>query len=263
MIIKNILSKVSIHPLLLFVALSSIITGLFKDFLILFSIIIIHELGHIIASLFYRSEIDKIHLYPFGGNIKTNDKINRPLREELIIVLAGPSLQIIYFLILSLLHHLGLMNTNTSNIVINYHYSILFFNLLPIYPLDGSKILNIVMSKLISFKKSHLIMIYTSYVALSIILLFSSYVSFNLNIYMLLILLLLKLMGETKNHESVYNKFLLERYLHHFHFKKTKVIIGSKLTKMMRDKRHLFMVNNKEVTENEMLRKRYKNNFRF
>lgn len=142
--------------------------------------------------------------------------------------------------------------------IINYHYSLLFFNLLPIYPLDGSKLFNILMSKAISFKNAHLVMIYTSYLFLFITLLVSNHVSFSINLYLLLILLLLKLIGETKNHGLIYNKFLLERYLYNFNFKKTKFIIGSKLSKMMRDKRHIFIIGNKELTEKEMLRKRYK-----
>lgn len=81
MIIKNILNKISFHPTLLFVALSAIITGLFKEFIILFLIIIVHEIGHIISALYYKFNINKINLYPFGGYIVFDEKINRALKE--------------------------------------------------------------------------------------------------------------------------------------------------------------------------------------
>ena len=243
----------------MFVAASSVITGLFKEFIVLFSIIIVHEIGHVLAALYYRFNIYKIYLYPFGGYIKFNDKLNRALKEEFVVLICGPLLQIGYYLLLSFLHNIGLIQVNTFNMIVNYHYSLLFFNLLPIFPLDGSKLINIIMSKFISFKQSHLIMLYISYAVLFLSLFSTRYISLNVNIYLLLILLFTKLITEGKNHKTIFNRFLLERYLYKFNFKKTKIIKGQKLFRMMRDKKHLFLVDNKEVTEKEMLRKRYGN----
>jgi stage IV sporulation protein FB len=232
-------------------------TGLFKEFIILFTIIIIHEIGHIIASLYYHFNINKIYLYPFGGYIKFDDKLNRPLKEELIILISGPLLQIIGFYCFVFLNYISLINYNTFNIVINYYYSLLLFNLLPIFPLDGSKLMNIILSKFISFKKSHMIMIYISYTFLIISIISFKYISISVNIYLLLGILAVKTINESKKHNDIYNKFLLERYLHDFYFKTTKIIEGSKIYKMMRDKKHLFIIDNKQVTEKEMLKKRY------
>jgi Zn-dependent protease len=141
--------------------------------------------------------------------------------------------------------------------IINYHYSLLFFNLLPIFPLDGSKLINIILSKFISFKKSHIIMIYVSYIFLIISVISLKYISIGVNIYLLLGLLAIKTIDESKKHKDICNKFLLERYLYNFYFKTTKIIKGNKIYKMMRDKMHLFIIDNKEVTEKEMLKKRY------
>lgn len=257
MIIKNIYSKVAIHPLLLFIAVSSIITGLFKDFIILFSIIIFHELGHLMAASHYRYNINKIHLYPFGGYIEFNDKINRSLFEEFIVLISGPLTQIFFFLIVVMCYHLNIFNTYTYNLFINYHYSLLIFNLLPIYPLDGSKLVSILLCKIISFKRAHLMMLGISYIFLICTLLLSKYITLNVNIYLLLALILSKLIMESKNHSNIFNKFLLERYLYNFPFKKVKILINKKLSCMMRDKKHLFVIDDVEITEREMLRRRY------
>ena len=242
----------------MFVAASSLITGLFKEFIILLSIIVVHEIGHLSAALKYRFNIDKIFLYPYGGYIKFNDKLNRTLKEEFIVLICGPLFQIIYFIFMSFVFYLNLININTYNMLVNYHYSLLFFNLLPIFPLDGSKLVNIILSKFISFKQSHLLMIYISYGILLIALISTKYISLNVNIYLLLILLFTKLINENRNHKAIYNRFLLERYLYDFHFKKMKIIRNNKLSLMMRDKKHLFLVDNKEITEKEMLKKRYR-----
>jgi stage IV sporulation protein FB len=256
-IIKSIYNKVRINPLLLFVAASAVFTGLFKEFIIMFLIIIIHEIGHLLAAAYYHFNIDKISLYPFGGYIKFNDKLNRSLREEFIVLISGPLLQIVFFVFMLFINYLELININTLNIIVNYHYSLLFFNLLPIFPLDGSKLINILLSKFIPFKQSHLLMIYISYAMLFIALVSFRYISLNIDIYLLLGHLLTKIIKEGKNHKNIFNRFLLERYLYHFDFKKLKIIKGRDLASMMRDKIHLFVIGGKEITEREMLRKRY------
>jgi stage IV sporulation protein FB len=234
-----------------------LLTGLFKDFIILFSIIIIHEIGHLLAASYYKFNIYKIYLYPFGGYIKFNDKLNRALKEEFIVLICGPMFQIFYYFLMMGCYDIGFISDNTFNMFINYHYSLLLFNLLPIFPLDGSKLVNIILSKFISFKQSHLVMLYISYTVLFISLLAMQYISLNVNLYLLLILLFTKLLSETKNHKTIYNRFLLERYLYKFHFTKLKIIKGNKLSRMMRDKKHLFVFDNKEITERQLLKKRY------
>lgn len=238
-------------------AASALFTGLFKDFTILFSIIIIHEIGHLLAASYYNFNIFKIYLYPFGGYIKFNDKLNRPIKEELIVLVCGPIFQILYYYLIMGCYHLGFMSSITFNMFVNYHYSLLLFNLLPIFPLDGSKLVNLILSKFISFKQAHLVMIYISYIVLFISLFMMQYISLNVNLYLLLILLFSKLLSESKNHKTIYNRFLLERYLYKFHFTKWKIIKGSNLARIMRDKFHLFVVDDKEVTERQLLKKRY------
>lgn len=251
------MSKVEVHPLFLFIALSSVLTGLFKEFIIMFSIIIIHEIGHLITAYYYKSNINKIYLYPFGGYISFGDKINKPLKEEFLILISGPILQIIYFFIMLYLNYISVISLNTYNIIINYHYTLLFFNMLPLFPLDGSKLINILLSKLTSFKLAHKIMLYISYIGIIFFLFTTKYINFGMNLYLMLSLLLVKVVKESRNHKMVCNRFLLERYLYNFKFNKLKIISGSNLSKMMRDRRHLFIIGDKKVTEKDLLKQRY------
>lgn len=209
------------------------------------------------ASIYYDYNISKIRLYPFGGNITFEDKINRPLKQEFVVLISGPIFQIFYYLLLSVINYIGLINPYTFNIIINYHYSLLLFNLLPIYPLDGSKLFNVILSKFISFKKAHKIMLYMSFITIVIILYYLKYISIGVNMYLIIAILIFKLVNEMNNHNNIFNKFLLERYLGNFDFKKLKTIKGIDLSKMMRDKRHIFTFNNSNLTEKQLLRKRY------
>ena len=119
---KNIFK---IHPLYYLVAFLSIITGLFKDFTYITLLIFIHEVGHTIGALFYKWNIKKIIILPFGGITIFNEYINKSLKEEFVILVLGPLFQILFYFILCFF--------NIESILItNYHYSLLLFNLLPI-----------------------------------------------------------------------------------------------------------------------------------
>lgn len=234
----KIISKISIHPLFYVTAFITIITGFFKDFSYIMMIILIHELGHILSSIYFKWNIEKIMILPFGGITIFDEKINRPLKEELIIALSGPLIQFIVF-------------SNINNpLILKYHYFLLFFNLLPIVPLDGSKIFNICLNYFLPFKLSHIITIIVSFLLLSLI-----FVKFNLIILLVFIFLIFKIIDEYFNHKNIFNKFLMERYLYKFNFKRRKIVRNT--NSMFRDNKHLFYIDNKYQTEDEILQKRF------
>ena len=157
----------------------------------------------------------------------------------------GPIFQIVFTF---LLYYFGL------NEALYYSLTILCFNLLPIYPLDGSKILNLGLNKMTSFKRSHLLIIIISIVTIGVLVLESE---FNLILVLILLFLLARIFLEIKNHESLFNRFLLERYLKNYQFKKIKKIYSLDVSKMKRDYRHLFYDGIRYVSEREILKKRF------
>lgn len=212
-------------------------------FILFFSIILFHELGHILGAIYFRWKIDQIIIMPFGGLTIFNVDINKPLKEEFIICFLGPLFQIIYYLIFKDIFNIR-----------NIHYNLLIFNLLPIFPLDGSKIFNIIFNKIFSFKFS----LYITY-AISFVVIFTLFITkqFNLLLFLTLLLLFFKNIKELKNLKYIFNRFLLERYFKHFNFQKRMVIKSEKVSKMKKGYYHLFFVKNKYVTEREMLKKMF------
>ncbi len=154
----------------------------------------------------------------------------------------GPLLQVMIFSLFK------------NNLVYKYNLSILLFNLIPIYPLDGGRILNLLFNKRISYIKSLSLSIFISFII--IILLFIISIKYKLLINFISILcFLLSLIIKEHNYKSYYfNKFKLERILHKYNFKKNKIIKSDK--EMMRDNKHIFFINNHYLTEKEYLTKR-------
>lgn len=239
----KIISKIEIHPFCYIIALLCIFIGYFNDFLILTTIIFMHELGHTIMAYILNWNIDKILILPIGGMTKFNECLNKKIIEELLIAVAGPLFQILFYIIFR----------NKINLFY-YHYLILFFNLIPIYPLDGAKILNLFLNKITSFRTSYLISIYISYF---LIILLLGYFIFckNYIIICIFIILLVQLYNEYNRTNYMFNKFCLERYLNDYKFKKIKLIRGNKIFKMKRDYEHVFYIDNNCYSEKFILSK--------
>ena len=196
--------------------------------------------------ILFKWDIEKVILLPFGALTIFNEDLNRSIFEEFLIVIMGPIFQIIFTLFVYYFWNL--------DEVFYYSLSILCFNLLPIYPLDGSKLLNLFLNKLISFKRSHMIIIMISVLTIFVLILGSD---FNLIFLLILMFLFMRVIKEIKTHESMFNRFLLERYLKKYRFKKIKKIKSLNLNKMRRDYRHLFYDGFKYVSEGEILKKRF------
>lgn len=238
-----------IHPFFNLLAILSITTGLFRNFIYISILIFIHEIGHITGALIYKWNIKKVIILPFGGITIFNELINKSLKEEFVILVLGPLFQILFYFILCIFKL-------ENSLITTYHYTLLFFNLLPIIPLDGSKLLNIFLNKITSFNKSHLITIYVS-ILFIIVLLFKNILINNLILYLIILFILLKNIKEIKEHKYMFNKFLFERYMYNLKFKKTKYINKINLKKMKKDHKHMFY-DQKYYTEKEILNRYFK-----
>ena len=174
--------------------------------------------------------------------------LNISILKEFLILIMGPIFQFIaYFILLSIMK-------DNYNLIRIYHYSILSFNLLPIYPLDGGKLLNLLLNRFIPYKLSLNIINIISYLIIISIFIFTKK---NTNIIIMIIILLFLVIKERRKIKYIYNKFLLERYLNNYKFKSSKIITNN--NNFYRSKRHLINKNNKYYLEKEYLEKLYNN----
>lgn len=190
----------------------SMLSGYGREMLIVYFILIVHELGHYILFKYYNINVNKITLYPYGGMIDNNMLINTNSKKVLIISLGGIFIQIVLYLIIYLLFKVGFIDYNFYKMFVSYNLYIILFNLIPIYPLDGFKILNSVLELVLSFKLSLKISIIFNFVF--IILFFLYLYIFNINNYVIVIFLLCNLINYIKSIKYIINKFYLERMIY-------------------------------------------------
>lgn len=107
----------------------------------------IHEIGHLITGLLMGMKPEKLEIMPFGISVSFKIKpqeYNKKIKKgnyleikKIIVAIAGPLTNFIIIAIASKIK-IGI----TQYLMITYtNFLIMIFNLLPIYPLDGGRIL--------------------------------------------------------------------------------------------------------------------------
>ena len=213
---KKLLNKITIHPITYLILLLALNEGLIKYVLIISIIIFLHEIGHIMLMYIFKRKISKIIILPFGGIINLDSYISTNIYEDLLISIAGILFQVIFgFLILK-------TNIPYKKEFLYYNNLIIIFNLLPIIPLDGEKILKNILELFLPFKKSLIFIIYISLITMFIIF------YFNINLIyrniIVIIFLIISLFKNFRNIPYYMNSFYLERMIHTFNFNQIKNI---------------------------------------
>lgn len=242
--------KIEFHRTYLVVALSFVLTGYYLNLIVFTSLILIHEMGHYLCARILNFRVDKVIIYPYGGMTKISDFINRDICEELLIATAGVIVQYLFYLVIVLLYKYGIVREYTYNLYALYNNQIIFFNLLPIYPLDGGKIINLILNKYLSYYRANIATIVVSLLMILLIIYLSIYRCSYSNI-MVMGLLLTYLYKFFSMRKYLYHKFLLERYLYGIEYPKLKII--NNIKEMFRNKSHLFRINNGYLKEKDVL----------
>jgi stage IV sporulation protein FB len=240
---KNILKLFKINIFAYIYFLLCLLTGYIKESLIIFSIVIIHELGHIISTILLRYKIIRCELYPFGGMTIADKKINTPLKHDLLIYLSGVISQILIGFIIYF--------TCNSYTFLFYNKIIIIFNLIPIYPLDGFYILSTLIQYKTSYYKSLHIMKYISITSLAVFIIFYS------SQIIIITFLIIQNFNYTKSINKIHYRFLLERFLYNFPYNKIVYLKCSNLKDIKRDCLCYFKSNKHVSNERDYLAKTF------
>lgn len=150
---------------------------------------------------------------PFGGVVEVDEHGNRPLKEELFVILAGPIVHLPLQFIGWLMFQMQLMSPETFSFFTWLNLTILFFNLIPIWPLDGGKLLFLWFSANKSFPSAHRLVLKTSLVLLLALAIMTLIVfPTSINLWLIFTFIGYSLYMEYKQKRYTYLRFLMERY---------------------------------------------------
>lgn len=126
--------------------------------LLLFAIVILHELGHAFTALEFGVPITQIILLPIGGVAQMARMPDEP-REELLVAIAGPAVNFVLAIVLwaaaraigvslaprEIVSSLRGMGSLELEAIFQYVFAanifLAIFNLLPAFPMDGGRVL--------------------------------------------------------------------------------------------------------------------------
>ena len=154
--------KIKIHALTYLLILISFLAGYFDYTFLCLITIIIHEMGHYILATILNIKVKEIEIFLIGGVTKLESDLNTKIYKEIIVLLAGPLFQILFLLIIFVLHRNGLVSSIVFNKVYKINIILLKINLLPIAPLDGGRLINNILDIIFPYKTSFYITIIIS-----------------------------------------------------------------------------------------------------
>jgi Zn-dependent protease/predicted transcriptional regulator len=139
--------------------------------LILFAIVVLHELGHSLTALTFNVPVEEIVLFPIGGVAKLARIPEEPI-QEFLIAIAGPAVNFAIAIVMAIggliiapildLAFAPSLRINFADLslvaVFNYVFiSNLFlgvFNLLPAFPMDGGRILRSLLATRLNYRRA-------------------------------------------------------------------------------------------------------------
>lgn len=184
---------------------------------------LIHELGHLLCGLLLGFKPESISIIPFGFNlgfkVKCDDyniKIKKGSRltvKKILIALAGPLTNLFCILILFIIQNVTTsINVYQFQNAIYANILIILFNLIPIYPLDGGRIMQGLIHIFIGLKESYsYIKIVTNINIILLTVIASILILYYKNIAILLVIIYLWFMvykcnKEYNMKEKIYSK---------------------------------------------------------
>ncbi len=208
--------KIELHPLTLVLVLASLLTGYVKYVAIIFAIVLIHELGHVAIARLFARPVTRISLLPFGGLTEMDCLISADIHEDLLIAIGGILFQTLLGYALLIGHHFGLLDGPLYTFAHTYNILIIGFNLLPICPLDGYKIVKLFSELILPYKLAYVSTLVVSAAFLSLAMVVE-WTTMKNNIFVLVFLIIM-LVREFEMRAYATGKFYSERLTYDFYY---------------------------------------------
>ena len=139
-----------------------IFAGFGYSFFVAFFWIVLHEMAHIVAARTLGIDNIKMHFIPMGTYIESKMFDETKPKDDIIISLTGPLVNLIMAAILYEIYKYFPVNIIKVSFETNLVFGI--FNLMPAFPLDGSRILRAILSRKIMYKRANKITVKCSLV---------------------------------------------------------------------------------------------------
>ncbi len=189
----------------------SLLSGYFLETITLFTIIIIHEIGHVAMARELGWRVTEVQMLPFGGVAVMEDAIASHPIDEIVVALAGPFMNTAMIFVSLLFWQTGLWTAEWTHFFMYSNALIAGFNLLPIWPLDGGRIVQALLALRTAYRTAALVSIGASSL-LAAVMLGIGLFSLHLNTIMVALYLLVINTQSFLRFPFLFFRFLIEKY---------------------------------------------------
>lgn len=137
-------------------------SGFIRIYLDVFWMLALHECAHMLAALCCAMKLEYVKLYPFGLCAGICDLGLMDPLKELLVALAGPLSHLLIYQLLSFLHAQGIYSQAYCDYLQDVCVGLAIFNLLPVYPLDGSRVLLSLLHMMLPFARAQQLFLWFS-----------------------------------------------------------------------------------------------------
>lgn len=229
--------SLSVHPLFFLFGFYYALTGRIFTFVIYTATAVIHELGHSFVASGAGYKLNKITLMPFGA-VVSGDIDGLKFADEMKIAIAGPLINIGVGLFFVATWWLFPETYAFTDVVAEANFSMAIVNLLPIFPLDGGRVLWAGLADRIgSARASAVCKIIGGTFALSLFALFivSFFYQINLSLLFFSLFVLFGAFGKAKENKYIklYTALSSERLARGMPYKKQAIEKSATVKKLM------------------------------
>ena len=132
--------SIRVHPTFLLVLVVYGVLGLAAQALLVFTLVLGHELAHLLTAKAYGFKVVGLELFPFGGAAYCDDLFEGRKLEESIMALAGPMFNVMLLFVAQALRWNGVWTGGLADEFVRLNFWLAAFNLIPVLPLDGGRV---------------------------------------------------------------------------------------------------------------------------
>jgi stage IV sporulation protein FB len=118
----------------------AIAAGYTYEYLVVFLSILLHEAGHITVAHFFGGRVHSLTILPIGINASISEGNTRK-SDAAAVNLAGPVVNLLIFFICLVINKIFRLDNSLLNLIMNSNILLAVFNLMPVLPLDGGRVL--------------------------------------------------------------------------------------------------------------------------
>lgn len=145
---------ICIHPLFVAALIGAALTGFGNIFLMVFAIVLVHELCHSAVAGILRYRLIRVELMPFGGVAALEGLGEGRPSDEAVIAMAGPLGNVLLITVAAALDYFMPLGEDFMQMFMGANFAMAVLNLLPALPLDGGRILRALLTRPLGLKKA-------------------------------------------------------------------------------------------------------------